>query len=124
MKLLVFLVEDDRKIRAHLMDAMTGLLDVDFVGTARSEPEAIEWLTSHRDDWTLAVIDLFIEAGTGFAVMTKMQRPTSQQHVVVLTNSATPENRQHALECGAHAVFDKTAEIENFFCYCENLTAN
>lgn len=124
MKLLVFLVEDDIKIRAHLMDAMTGLLDVDFVGTARSEPEAIEWLTSHQDDWTLAVIDLFIDEGTGFAVMTKMQCPSSQQHVVVLTNSATPENRQHALRCGAHAVFDKTAEIENFFCYCKKLTAN
>lgn len=124
MKLLVFLVEDDRKIRAHLMDAMTGLLDVDFVGTARSEPEAIEWLTSHHDNWTLAVIDLFIEEGTGFTVMTKMQRPSSQQHVVVLTNSATPENRQHAYQCGAHAVFDKTAEIEDFFDYCEKLIAD
>lgn len=121
MTLLVFLVEDDLKIRANLVDAMTGLLDVSFVGTARSEPEALDWLTGHRDSWTLAVIDLFIEEGTGFAVMTKMQRPSSQQHVVVLTNSATAENRQHALQCGAHAVFDKTNEIEKFFYYCEKL---
>lgn len=123
MTLLVFLVEDDLKIRAHLVDAMTGLLDVNFVGTARSEPEALDWLTGHRDGWTLAVIDLFIEEGTGFAVMTKMQRPSSQQHVVVLTNSATTENRQHAVQCGAHAVFDKTNEIEEFFYYCEKLNA-
>lgn len=122
MTLLVFLVEDDLKIRAHLVDAMTGLLDVIFVGTARSEPEALDWLTGHRDSWTLAVIDLFIEEGTGFAVMTKMQRPSRQQHVVVLTNSATAENRQRALQCGAHAVFDKTNEIEDFFSYCENLS--
>lgn len=124
MKLLVFLVEDDVKIRRHLMNAMTGVLDVDFVGTARSEPEAIEWLTSHHDNWTLAVIDLFIEEGTGFAVMTKMRHPSTRQHVVVLTNSATIENRQHALQCGAHAVFDKTSEIENFFYYCGKLDAN
>ena len=121
MTLLVFLVEDDPKIRANLMDAMTGLLEVSFVGTAKSEPEALEWLTCHQDSWTLAVIDLFIEEGTGFAVMTNMQRPSNQQHVVVLTNSATVENRQHALQCGAHAVFDKTDEIENFFRYCEKL---
>lgn len=124
MTLLVFLVEDDLKIRAHLVDAMTGMLDVSFVGTARSEPDALEWLTGHRDNWTLAVIDLFIEEGTGFAVMTKMPRPSSQQHVVVLTNSATVENRQHALQCGAHAVFDKTDEIEEFFYYCEKLNAH
>ena len=70
------------------------------------------------------MIDLFIEEGTGFAVMTKMRHPSTRQHVVVLTNSATIENRQHALQCGAHAVFDKTSEIENFFYYCGKLDAN
>ena len=122
MKLLVFLVEDDLKIRANLVDAMTGLLDVNFVGMAQSEPEAVQWLVSHREEWNLAVIDLFIEEGTGFAVMKKMQPPSGHQHVVVLTNSATVENRQHALQCGAHAVFDKTEEIEDFFCYCEKMS--
>lgn len=124
MTLLVFLVEDDPKIRQNLIDAMTGLLDVSFVGTARSEPEALEWLTGHQDRWTLAVIDLFIDEGTGFAVMSQMQRPSNQQHVVVLTNSATSENRQHAIQCGAHAVFDKTDEIESFFGYCEKLNSD
>ena len=121
MTLFVFLVEDDPAIRANLVEAMSGLLDVCFVGHAKSEPEAIRWLASNQGKWNLAVVDLFIEQGTGFAVMANMQRSPQSEHVVVLTNSATAENRDHALKCGAHAVFDKTAEINEFFEYCNQL---
>ncbi|MFM9928277.1 response regulator [Variovorax sp. H27-G14] len=123
MTLLVFLVEDDPAIRASLVNSMSSLLDVRFVGHATSEQEAIHWLTSHRGQWNLAVVDLFIEGGTGFSVMASISRPLQSEHVVALTNSATPENKRSALQCGAHAVFDKTAEIGNFFVYCESLEA-
>lgn len=121
MTLHIFLVEDDPAIRANLVEAMSSLLDVCFVGHAKSEPEAIEWLAAHRGHWNLAIVDLFIEQGTGFAVMNSIDRTPSHQRVVALTNSATHSNREHALECGAHAVFDKTAEIHQFFAYCEQL---
>lgn len=121
MKLLVFLVEDDATIRAQLIAIMTGLLDASIVGTAESEPEATRWLTLNQGAWNLAVIDLFLEKGTGFSVMSNMRCPSAQEHVVVLSNSATAENRQRAFECGAKAVFDKTQEIEEFFSYCQKL---
>ena len=121
MTLLVFLVEDDSAIRANLVAAMTALLDVIFIGHAKSEQEAIEWLASHQGEWNLAVIDLFIERGTGFAVMNRIKRTPAQEHVVVLTNSATREHRDRALQCGAHAVFDKTAELDEFLAFCEKL---
>ena len=121
MTLFVFLVEDDPAIRAHLVEAMTGLLDVCFVGHATSEPEAIRWLADHQGHWNLAVVDLFIEEGTGFAIVANMTPSDQCKHVVVLTNSATPANRDRALHCGAHAVFDKTQEIDKFFSYCEQL---
>lgn len=53
--------------------------------------------------------------------MANMQRSPQSEHVVVLTNSATAENRDHVLQCGAHAVFDKTTEINDFFAYCNQL---
>jgi two-component system OmpR family response regulator len=121
IKLLVFLVEDDATIRTQLTSAMTGLLDASIVGTAPSEPEATRWLSHNQGAWNLAVIDLFIEEGTGFSVMSNMRYPSEQEHVLVLTNSATAENREHAFKCGAEAVFDKTEEIEEFFSYCEKL---
>ena len=121
MTLLVFLIEDDLKIRDQLVFTMKGLLDARFVGMARSEPEATEWLNLNQGKWNLAVIHLFINEGTGFSVMTHMPRPSAEEHVVVLTNSATPENRKYARECGAQAVFDKTQEIEQFFNYCGSL---
>ena len=106
------------------MAAMTALLDARFVGVVRSEPEATHWLDHNQGQWNLTVVDLFINEGTGFSVMTHMRRPTAQEHVIVLTNSAMAENRSHALECGAEAVFDKTQEIEQFFTYCEKLDNN
>ena len=124
MTLLVFLIEDDLKIQKQLMAAMTALLDARFVGTVQSEPEATRWLNHHQGQWNLVVVDLFINEGTGFSVLTHMRRPTTQEHVVVLTNSATAENRKHAIECGAQAVFDKTQEIEQFFTYCGKLDNN
>lgn len=124
MTLLVFLIEDDLKIQEHLMAAMTALLDARFVGTVQSEPDATRWLNHHQGQWNLVVVDLFINEGTGFSVMTHMRRPTPHEHVIVLTNSATSENRKHAIECGAEAVFDKTQEIEQFFAYCGKLDGN
>jgi len=121
MTLFVFLVEDDPAIRASLVLAMSGILDAKFVGFAKGEPEAIEWLASNQGKWNLAVVELFIEEGSGFGIMTEMQHLPKNEHVVMLTNSATSENRQQALQCGAHAVFDKTEELDQFFAYCENL---
>lgn len=123
MTLLVFLVEDDPAIRANLVESMSGLLDACFVGHATSERQAFERLAAHKGVWNLAVVDLFIEQGTGFAVLTSIKHLPAHQHMVVLTNSATRENRNHALQCGAHAVFEKTAEINEFFEYCNQLEA-
>ena len=121
MTLLVFLVEDDVAIRANLMDVMSSLLNIRFVGFAQSETAAVEWLGHHQRAWDLAVVDLFLEEGTGFGVMSNMKFLPHWQHVVALTNSATAENRAHAIECGAQMVFDKTAELAEFLNYCEQL---
>ena len=121
MTLLVFLVEDDPAIRVSLMETMTSLLDVQFVGTEQSEPGALNWLAGHSGQWDLAVVDLFIQEGTGFAVIASMNRASKTGNIVALTNSATPENRAHATFCGADAVFDKTAELTEFLEYCEHI---
>ncbi len=104
------------------MAAMSAMLNVQFVGYAKSEPEAREWLACNEGRWNLAVVDLFIEEGTGFGVLGQITPSPDCEHVVMLTNSATPENRKRAVHCGADAVFDKTAELEEFFEYCEALT--
>lgn len=120
---LVYLVEDDRVMRENLVNAMSGLLNASFVGHATGERQAIEWVAWHQDLWNLAVVDLFTEQGTGLGVMSSIKNLPVHQHVVVLTNSATRANMDHALKCGAHALFDKTAEVYEFFSYCGQLHA-
>lgn len=52
MTLLVFLVEDDPAIRANLVEAMSGLLDVCFVGHARANPKPFNGWPATRANGT------------------------------------------------------------------------
>lgn len=78
------------------------------------------WLHTHQGSWKLAVVDLFLKEGTGFGILLKIDDHPNGK-VVVLTNSATPENRMRCLSLGADAVFDKSSELEEFINYCSNL---
>lgn len=125
MSLLTFLVEDDPTIRLNLMAAMAEVADARFVGTAESEAEAVAWLAGHAGQWNLAVVDLFIKDGSGFGVIDSLPAGrANRERVVVLTNSATPENRIRAIERGADAVFDKSLELDAFFDYCRRAGAS
>ncbi|MDM0033405.1 hypothetical protein QTI33_14815 [Variovorax sp. J22P271] len=69
MPLSTFLVEDSPLIRQTLMPAMEELVGAQFIGSATREDAAIAWLEAHPDDWQLAVVDLFLEQGTGLGVV-------------------------------------------------------
>jgi DNA-binding response OmpR family regulator len=118
MSFPVFLVEDEPKLCAMIGEAINGICDALVVGTAETEADAVEWLNSHRGDWRLAVLDLFLKTGTGFGVLGRLDPRSATEQVIVLTNSATKENRDRCLEMGALAVYDKTAEFEQFLDHC------
>lgn len=124
MPLLTFLVEDDPVIRQNLMAAMAEVADARFVGTAASEAEAVAWLARHAGQWNLAVVDLFLKDGSGFGVIGSLPPCRKRERIVVLTNSATAENRARAMEYGADAVFDKSLELDAFFDYCNRAAAS
>lgn len=99
-------------------EAISSVCDAEVVGTAETEAEAVEWLNSHLGHWRLAVLDLFLKSGTGFGVLNQLDSRSAKEQVIVLTNSATQENRDRCLEMGALAVYDKTAEFEQFLDHC------
>lgn len=117
MNLPIFLVEDDPAIRDQLIDLTNLMLNSQIVGLAESEVEAVKWFDTHAGLWKIAVIDLFLKEGTGFGILSSFTNRRSNK-VIILTNSATQENRARCLALGADAVFDKTAELENFISYC------
>jgi ActR/RegA family two-component response regulator len=118
MPLPIFLVEDNVLIQNNLTAALEELSGAQVVGSAKSEPAAIAWLISHRGDWSLAVVDLFLEEGSGLGVVKWCRERSANQRVVVLTNYANGDVAQQAALLGADAVFDKSIGLDAFFDFC------
>ena len=114
----IFLVEDDSRLRDSIGEAINSICDAEVIGIAETEAQAIAWLNAHHGAWRLAVLDLFLKSGTGFGVLEQLTPRSAREQVIVLTNSATHENRNRCLELGALAVYDKTAEFEKFLDHC------
>ena len=70
----------------------------------------------------LAVIDLVLEQGAGLEVIRRCRADPTGGKVVVFSSYATPGVREHCLELGADAVFDKHAPQE-FIAWCSDLTS-
>lgn len=117
--LRVFLVEDLQRMRGLLGDLFDSI-GYQVVGAATTEAEANLWLDDHPGGWDLAVIDLVLEQGAGMNVIRRCRRDPHRGHVVVFSSYATPGVREHCLEMGADAVFDKD-DTEPFIAWCGNL---
>ena len=110
-----YLVEDSAVIRERLVPMLDALADVQVLGTAETEADAVRWLAAH--DCDVVLIDLLLRQGSGFGVLKRLQgMPDAGVALrVVITNQATPEVRRRCEELGASAIFDKSRELEELF---------
>ena len=115
------LIEDSLVIRETLMPAMAEMANAHFLGIAETGEDAILLLQVHSDEWSLAVVDLFLRQGSGLDVLAACQRRNPGQKVVVLTNYPTPAMRARCSFLGADALFDKSTELEEFLTFCSDL---
>lgn len=118
MRLKTYIVEDNPTIRENLIDTLEELAGVTTVGTAETENESKAWLAENRDEWDLAIVDLFLKQGSGLGVLAACRDRPSRQKVVVLSNYATLDIRQRCAQLGVDAVFDKSNEIDALVDYC------
>ncbi len=118
MRLKTYIVEDNPTIRENLIDTLEELAGVTTVGTAETENESKAWLAENRDEWDLAIVDLFLKQGSGLGVLAACRDRPSRQKVVVLSNYATVDIRQRCAQLGVDAVFDKSNEIDALVDYC------
>lgn len=121
MVTITFLVENNPRIRENLIPTLEDLANAQVLGFAETEADAMEWLTAHDGQWSLAVVDLFLKEDSGLGVLQGCQGRQTHQRVVLLTNYATPEIRRQALALGADAVFDKSTELAELFKYTETM---
>jgi DNA-binding NarL/FixJ family response regulator len=123
MPLVTVLIEDSSTIRESLIPALVEVADAKVVAVAETAAEGIAALHAHADSWRLAIVDMFLRSGNGLEVLRVFQTRRPDQHMLVLTNYATPEIRRRAIDAGADAVFDKSTEIDVFFEVCRSYSA-
>ena len=56
--------------------------------------------------------------GSGLGVLAACRTRLPHQHMVVLSNYATPDIRMRCAQLGVDAVFDKSNEIDALIDYC------
>ncbi|MET3493115.1 response regulator [Variovorax boronicumulans] len=118
MTFKAYLVEDSPMIRDNLVGFLQDVVDAEVVASASTEDEAVTWLHQHRDEWDLAIVDLFLKRGNGLGVINACRNRAPHQKVVVLSNYATADMRDRSAQLGADAFFDKSAELDQLVAYC------
>ncbi|MGX5652391.1 response regulator transcription factor [Hydrogenophaga sp. YM1] len=127
--LRTFIVEDNKVIYDNLVSTLQELANVEVVGHARNETEAVNWLTgaggmgeAEGDRFDLMIVDIFLLTGSGLGVLKAAQDAGLPGRRVVLTNYATPDIRKRCAQLGADRVFDKSCELEDLISYCERIS--
>jgi len=116
VELRVFLVEDLQRMRGLLADLFSSIGGFRVVAHAGTEAEANLWLADHPGGWDVAVVDLVLEQGAGMNVISRCKADPQGGQVVVFSSYATPGVRQHCMDLGADAVFDK-GQTEQFIAW-------
>jgi DNA-binding NarL/FixJ family response regulator len=120
VELRVFLVEDLQRMRGLLSDLFASIGGFKVVAMTSTEAEAKLWLEENPGEWDLAVIDLVLDQGAGMNVIRACKAQPNGGRIVVFSSYATPGVRQHCMELGADAIFDKS-ETERFIAWCDDL---
>ena len=118
--LITYLVEDNPIILTNLIETLSEIAHLEVTAHAATQTEANGWLAQHQANWHLAIVDLFLQQGSGLGVLQACRDRAPHQKVVILTNYATPEIRQRSAALGADAVFDKSTELDGLLDYCIN----
>ncbi len=69
MPLLTVLIEDSETIRENLIPTLAEMADAQVIAIAQTASEAIAALDRHKNEWDLAVVDLFLKEGSGLSVL-------------------------------------------------------
>jgi DNA-binding NarL/FixJ family response regulator len=109
--LRVYLVEDAATFRDRLFDFLAEPGEVEMIGFAETEADAVRALRDESPD--VVIVDLHLKAGSGIGVIESLRemRPSPPPTIVVLTNYAFPEFEHACRARGANYFFDKVSQF-------------
>ncbi|VTU14948.1 MULTISPECIES: response regulator [unclassified Variovorax] len=118
MPLITFVAEDSEIVLDALIQALERLVQARVIGTATTAADSIAWLVANAEEWDLAVIDLYLNQGTGLEILTAVAERLPWQRVAILAIDPADPVRETCLSLGANAVFDKSTQLESFIEFC------
>jgi len=116
-------VEDSAVILERLTESISSLHNVDVVGHAATEADAIA--SVQRTPCDAVVLDLQLRDGHGFNVLKALRASseTPRLTVIVLTNFTSSQYRGRSMEFGADYFFDKSREYDRMGYLLEELAS-
>src|SRR5687767_4970296 len=106
----IYLVEDSAPVLQRLEKLLGPIPRTSIVGTASSATAAIGGILAKRPD--VVLLDLSLSPGSGFDVLSEVQRSAPDIEFYVLSSFSSEPYRRQALRLGAKDFFDKTREFE------------
>ena len=106
--LRVLLVEDSPLLIQRISELIEDLSNVELVGTATSESDALARLEA--EDVDAVILDLQLNTGSGFGVLRALKHRAGGPTVIVFTNFAIGAYRETALALGARHFLDKSRD--------------
>jgi two-component system OmpR family response regulator len=110
-KLRVFLIEDAVKIRVMLIEILQQTGQIEVVGFAEGETDALLQLRSK--EWDVAIVDLGLREGTGFGVLTGLKKDKKTYgKLFMFSGNDSGALRDRCVALGAEGFFDKSRDID------------
>lgn len=113
----IFVVEDNQAHRELLEQMLAPFAEGHALVCASTQHEAIHWLKTHPSDWDLAVVDLFLAQGHGFAVLKQCAGRAASQKVVFMSNYTDEPVRERAMAEGADLFVEKGTEVAQLLAF-------
>ena len=112
------MIEDATRIRSVLIEILQQSGNIDVVGYAEGQTEALGKLRSQ--EWDVVIVDIGLSEGNGLAVLAGLQRDTKAYGKrIVFTGNPSLEMKNRTLALGASAFFDKTRDTDMLVNYIE-----
>jgi DNA-binding NarL/FixJ family response regulator len=110
-KLKIAIIEDSKSIRKRLVELVEELGDMEVVGEASTEIEAIKICREKMPG--VIILDMQLEVGNGLGVLKTMHYATAETKpmIIVLTNFPSPSVERAATLLGADVFLDKSLEF-------------
>lgn len=108
----MFLIEDAQRIRSVLIEVLQQAENIEVIGFAESEQEALYQLRSI--EWDVAIVDIGLREGSGLAVLSGL-KSDGRQYGSRLVFTSNPSNalKTRTMSLGAEAFFDKSREMDS-----------